>query len=1127
MGAVHFEADLDTDKLHQRIDKVERDISNMGETVAREGQQMDAAFRKAAAAIGTLFTLAAGKQFVSQLVSVRGEFQQLNISLETILGNKEKADQLFQDVVDFAAYTPFELTEVGQGVKKLLAFNVEAEDTLDILRRLGDIAAGLSTDLDGLVQAYGKVKAKGKLQAEEMNLFLERGIPLVSELAEMYGVAESAIYEMASKGQVSFEDLHQVLVNLTDDGGKFADLMQKQVESLPGQISNLKDAISQMLNDIGQANEGILYGSIGVAKDLVENYETVIAVLKTLIATYGAYKAAVIVNTLLEQAEAAGSLAKALKSTAVAQRALNLAQKASPIGLVVAGITGLITAYLTLKKRTKEAADEALRFKDAYEGIDEAVRTNYADQLLELDQLKQRLEEVKGSREKEQELIKTINERYSTHLENLVSEKAAYEDLKVAIDQVVKSMERQMEIDIRLEKARVQKKKILETEDILDSVVGDYAGQALTPKIQRELDRRAQEVLKERYGGKVVTGVGSPFEILKKKLQEDYNAYEKELNRLMDQVKDLEAEILGEAGNVEPEDEKAESTLAKQIREAEKAYRTLADLRKAGLEEDTEDFFEKYLEDGANYEEWLRTLRQKYEGHAEELVVINAALAKEVISQMEQIEEARLEMFRWRQGELKKIIEKIGDSMRDYFQQLESDLVQDASSEDFDPAEKIVKTMFGRTYTSSQLQNFYDDVNEFGSALTNLGSNVSRFDELAGQSINIVGQLTSSISAFSSGNITSIMSSVTAVASAIAEFVMILEAQRDQIQAEHLARNAERIERSVAAINRHLDQQYYLLSKLDGSDWLRQAYDTVEDIDKAIEGIVNAIKTTDLRFKALIDPEGDPSDPANHQKVVISPEWDEQDLRNFLRQYGDALTLESQQEIQNYLDQIDQLRRDAEDLIEDIKIERIGFGVDYLTDSIMEMFAQMEDGAISFGDTFDDVMREVAMNFIKNNIVMKEVQKFYDELDEALRTGTRGVDENGNVINSRLSPISDQEKEYLEGLWGDIMGDIQSQYEYVTDFFEKMGVDLFPSGDDPNSLAGAIRRSITEETGSLLAGRMNTIMLDVRENTLNTAALVNHSAAIEQNTALTAQRLAVVGSDIRKIRQSLAGGGGR
>ncbi|MFZ5939047.1 MAG: tape measure protein [Bacteroidota bacterium] len=429
MASINFATTIDTAELDKRISQLEREIKAMSNGVQREGQKMDDTFKKIGKTLAGYLTFEAGKKLISDIVNVRGEFQQLGIAYETILNNKERADKLMQDTIEFAAKTPFELTDVGQGVKKLLAFNVEAEDTLDVLRRLGDISAGLSTDLDGLVQAYGKVKAKGKLQAEEMNLFLERGIPLVSELAKEFGVAESAVYNLAEKGQVGFEDLQKVIVNLTDEGGKFANMMEKQVASLPGQVSNLKDAISRMLDEIGEKNEGLLYGGIESVANLVENYEKVIDVVKVLIATYGTYKAATIITNILQQAQAMGSLTKAIQATTIAQRALTAAQSVNPIAAVASILVGLALAISSARK-------EVVDFNSASQEMAKELGSDVFSLNSVFDSLKKA---EKGTKEWNT-ARDLINSRYSQYLDNLISEKDTLEDIEEAQKRVTKAI---------------------------------------------------------------------------------------------------------------------------------------------------------------------------------------------------------------------------------------------------------------------------------------------------------------------------------------------------------------------------------------------------------------------------------------------------------------------------------------------------------------------------------------------------------------------------------------------------------------------------------------------------------------------------------------------------------------
>ena len=279
--------------------KIRSQLRTISTEAQQQGSQLDKAFstplRNIAKLAGGIGAGVGLQQLTKQLINIRGEFQKLEVAFETMLGNKEQADALMQQMIQTAATTPFDLTSVSNGAKQLLAYGIAAEDVNETLIRLGDIAAGLSIPLGDLVYLYGTTRAQGRLYTQDLNQFTGRGIPMIGELAKQFGVAESEIKEMVEAGKVGFPEVQKVIESLTDEGGKFGGLMEKQSKTLSGQISNLEDSFQQMFNEIGQGTEGVLSGGISVVASLVENYEKVGKVLMSLVATYGAYKAAVIV----------------------------------------------------------------------------------------------------------------------------------------------------------------------------------------------------------------------------------------------------------------------------------------------------------------------------------------------------------------------------------------------------------------------------------------------------------------------------------------------------------------------------------------------------------------------------------------------------------------------------------------------------------------------------------------------------------------------------------------------------------------------------------------------------------------------------------------------------------------
>jgi len=193
------------------------------------------------------------------------DFEQTRIAFETMLGSAEKAGKTLSELSKFAEKTPFELPQVEQASKRLLAYGVSAEELIPTLKTVGDISAGVGTDkLGNLITALGQVKAKTVLSGEELRQFTETGVPLIKELAEVTGYSEKEITDKTKDLGISFEQVQTALKNMTSEGGKFFNLMEKQSQTAAGTISNLKDVVSRILREfVGITSEGeIVEGSL-------------------------------------------------------------------------------------------------------------------------------------------------------------------------------------------------------------------------------------------------------------------------------------------------------------------------------------------------------------------------------------------------------------------------------------------------------------------------------------------------------------------------------------------------------------------------------------------------------------------------------------------------------------------------------------------------------------------------------------------------------------------------------------------------------------------------------------------------------------------------------------------------
>lgn len=291
MAGIHFDITGDNSNFLRRLHEVENGVKNTSKQIEQSGLSIEDLFNrmtKAAAAFGAGFT---AKELISNIAQVRGEFQQLEVAFKTMLGSEDKANSLMRQLVKTAATTPFDLQGVANGAKQLLAYGENVENVNDDLIRLGNIAAGLSQPLNDLVYLYGTTMTQGRLYTVDLNQFTGRGIPMIRELAKVFGVAESEVRNLVESGKVGFPEVQKVIMSLTNEGGMFYNLMQEQSKTITGQISNIGDAISTMFNEIGKANEGIINEALSGVSYLVENYEKVGREIMSVVAAYGAYKA--------------------------------------------------------------------------------------------------------------------------------------------------------------------------------------------------------------------------------------------------------------------------------------------------------------------------------------------------------------------------------------------------------------------------------------------------------------------------------------------------------------------------------------------------------------------------------------------------------------------------------------------------------------------------------------------------------------------------------------------------------------------------------------------------------------------------------------------------------------------
>jgi putative viral A-type inclusion protein len=461
-GALLFQVRADQSQIQKDVEAIKKQFEQMTRKAVEEGKKQADVWQTLLKGATAYFTLQGAQSFISQMVAVRSEFQQLEISFGTMLKSKEKANELMAQLTDLAAKTPFGLQEVSEGAKRLLAFQVPAQEVTETLRRMGDVAAGLSVPMGQLIHVYGQVKAQGKLMTNDLYQFMNAGIPIIAELSKVVGKSETEIKDMVSAGKIGFPEVQAVIKNMTSEGGLFFNLMAEQSKSLGGQISNLQDNFDQMLNEIGKASEGVVSGAISGVAYLVENYQTLGKIIAGLITTYGAYRAAVIVNITLTRSWAvaarADAIAKGIQTTATniattATKALNAAMKANPYVLVATALVGLVS-YMVLFNKEVSVAEKAQK---AFNEEQERQKNLLQEERNEIDKLIEVVKDENAAKGQRLNALNKLKDIYPDIFSKYKTEEELIRNIANALKEVNNAQKNK---DLQMDKAYIERLKV-------------------------------------------------------------------------------------------------------------------------------------------------------------------------------------------------------------------------------------------------------------------------------------------------------------------------------------------------------------------------------------------------------------------------------------------------------------------------------------------------------------------------------------------------------------------------------------------------------------------------------------------------------------------------------------------
>lgn len=291
MASIKFDITGDNSSVLKAFRGVQDGVSQTARAVEQQGQSIENVFNRIKSVASMAFAGFTAKEIISTLGTVRGEFQQFEIAFETMLGSGQKAKGMISDLANLAAYTPFDMKGVVNGAKQLLAYGFAANEITDTMRRLGDVSAGLGLNLQDLTWLYGTTMVQGRLFTRDLMQFTGRGIPLTEELAKQFGVTKDKVSELVTAGKVGFPEVKKAIESLTNEGGKFGGLMEKQSHSITGQISNIQDSIEMAINDLGTQTEGLMNDALDITSKVIDHWKEIGEVILAAASAIGLYKA--------------------------------------------------------------------------------------------------------------------------------------------------------------------------------------------------------------------------------------------------------------------------------------------------------------------------------------------------------------------------------------------------------------------------------------------------------------------------------------------------------------------------------------------------------------------------------------------------------------------------------------------------------------------------------------------------------------------------------------------------------------------------------------------------------------------------------------------------------------------
>ena len=436
-------------------------LKKMYTNVTGESMKFSNVMESLGGKLKTVFGLTAIQRYVNEIVKVRKEFELQNRALQAILMDANKANAIWDKTVALAVQSPFTVKQLVTYTKQLAAYRIESDKLYDTTKMLADVSAGLGVDMDRLILAYGQVRAASFLRGTELRQFTEAGIPMLEELAKRFTeledktVSVGEVFSRISKRMVSFNDVAEVFKNLTEEGGTFYRMQEIQAETLYGQLSNLRDAMDIMFNEIGKANDGVLKNTVSILRSIISNFREWAALLKIV----GLSLAAVSIknfirgmSSVIKYGDATIKVMKGLTAaggkTAIALQSLAKSVTSHPFvaaGAAIVALGTILLNHISAVNATNKKYDELAvrqysginKFKKLSKTIEEnnAIIKENLDATDDNAEAKKKLQEAQ---EANKTAVEELNKLYPESTKLIITEKDGIVDYNKALQEQIR-----------------------------------------------------------------------------------------------------------------------------------------------------------------------------------------------------------------------------------------------------------------------------------------------------------------------------------------------------------------------------------------------------------------------------------------------------------------------------------------------------------------------------------------------------------------------------------------------------------------------------------------------------------------------------------------------------------------